>query len=302
MNETILKRAQREIAENRDRAFTVCEKNLDILRAQSDWNKCEQALRKAQMTFGLSEGIAHEQAAKDMSALKERRKQLLKKYGMTEQDLTPRYSCKLCNDEGYVDGQRCKCLKSVLRRILTSQSRVDAEKTFADSQERDKHNKAVYRETAKLCRGKRNERNLLLLGKTGTGKTYLLMSAANECIAAEQSVLFVTAYALNRQFLEYHTADIRDKKPLMDSLTDADVLIIDDLGSENILRNVTQEYLFVLLNERLNDKKRTFISTNLTIQQLRDRYDERIFSRLVDRGITFTAELVNNDKRVSGGD
>ncbi len=63
-------------------------------------------------------------------------------------------------------------------------------------------------------------------------------------------------------------------------------------------KNVTAEYLFVVINERIAKNKQTIISTNLSLADLRDRYDERLFSRLVDQSVTFVAQLTGKDKRI----
>ena len=84
----------------------------------------------------------------------------------------------------------------------------------------------------------------------------------------------------------------------MDNLTEVDVLAIDDMGTEQVYKNVTAEYTFQLLNERIARKKQTFISTNLSLADIRERYDERLFSRMIDQNLTFVAKLEGNDKRV----
>ena len=70
----------------------------------------------------------------------------------------------------------------------------------------------------------------------------------------------------------------------------AEVLMIDDLGSEPLMQNVTVEQLFNLLNERQNKGLSTVISTNLEMSKFRERYTERIASRLRDSRSRFTAE------------
>ena len=99
--------------------------------------------------------------------------------------------------------------------------------------------------------------------------------------------------------MECHLGDLATKQAVTDNLTDVDVLVIDDLGTETTYKNVSAEYLFSLLNERLAQGKQTFISTNLTIGQLRDNYDERIFSRLIDQKTNLVAQLNGADKRMS---
>lgn len=60
-----------------------------------------------------------------------------------------------------------------------------------------------------------------------------------------------------------------------------DLLIIDDLGTE-LNNSFTSSQLFYCINERLNSSKSTIISTNHPLNELRDRYTERVTSRLIN--------------------
>ena len=60
-----------------------------------------------------------------------------------------------------------------------------------------------------------------------------------------------------------------------------DLLIIDDLGTEMINKFVISQ-LFQCLNERLIQERSTIISTNLSLQEFRNTYSERIFSRIIE--------------------
>ena len=82
------------------------------------------------------------------------------------------------------------------------------------------------------------------------------------------------------------------------SLLEAPLLLIDDLGTEPMMRNITVEYLFTLLNERMANKRHTVIATNLTPLQLQERYGERVASRLLDRSQTLPLLLRGKDLRL----
>ncbi len=287
--------AKRRIEQKRTQAVDKCEKNLATLRSREDWKSCERALKTAQVQLILNRDASAEQTVKKQKLI---RAQLLKKYKLTESDLTPDYSCKKCADTGYVDGQPCQCLQNELRQLLVAESNVaDKTMTFANSTETNKHNLAVHKKALEVCKNS-SLKNILLTGGTGTGKTYLLSACINTCAEEGKSVFFTTAYNLNSLFLECHLSDVATKRAILDNLTDVDVLAIDDLGTENVYKNVTAEYLFALVNERLTRNKQTFFSTNLTLADVRERYDERIFSRLVDQNSTLIALLEGADKRL----
>ena len=82
--------------------------------------------------------------------------------------------------------------------------------------------------------------------------------------------------------LARYSFDYREKNVLQDFYQDiygCDLLIVDDLGTE-ITNSFVASQLFSCLNERNLRKKSTIISTNLSLEELRDRYSDRIFSRI----------------------
>ena len=65
-------------------------------------------------------------------------------------------------------------------------------------------------------------------------------------------------------------------------ILDCDLLIIDDLGTE-LINTFTVSQLFYCVNERLNRQKGTIISTNLSLNQMRDEFTERVTSRILSQ-------------------
>lgn len=86
-----------------------------------------------------------------------------------------------------------------------------------------------------------------------------------------------------------------------DSLMESDVLMIDDLGSEPLFDNVTVTQLFNVLNERMNAGKATVLSSNLTMKEIRERYTERIASRLSDNRSSYEYRFFGSDLRTAEG-
>lgn len=283
----LLKLAQQAIDERRFKAEENRDRKLDFLRKDAEYKSCESNLRRAQVNGNK------ETAAKYKIRLLE----ILDSYNMTENDLQPEYTCSHCNDTGRINGLMCSCVQQELCKLITAESNVRNNNfTFENSSETNKHNIAVYKQARKIC--EEGTGNLLLTGNTGSGKTYLLSACVNNVIGQNKSVLLTTAYSLNTMFLDAHLSDFKTSQSILDTLTDVDVLAIDDLGTEISYKNVTAEYLFAVINERMASKKQTFISTNLSLANLRDRYDERLFSRLVDTNITTIAQLEGADKRL----
>ncbi|MDR0475646.1 MAG: hypothetical protein LBH43_18490 [Treponema sp.] len=58
-------------------------------------------------------------------------------------------------------------------------------------------------------------------------------------------------------------------------------MIIDDLGTEPIIKNVTFEHIYNITNERMVNKRAFIITTNLDQNTIIERYDERIARRIL---------------------
>ena len=110
-------------------------------------------------------------------------------------------------------------------------------------------------------------------------------------------VNYYTAFALNDLFLKYRSSFYEDRVGVLDGVLESDVLIIDDLGSEPNMKN-TEEYFYLLFNERLSKNKSTIITTNLALEQLLARYGERTFSRLCNKANSLMIKIQNKDLRL----
>ena len=294
----LLQKAQRVIANNRLHAEDKSENLLQALRGNPQFAQIEHDLRQAEIDYASGNAIEKANAEARIKKFKQMQKKFLAQLKLTERDLKPQYSCSICEDRGYVNGNICGCLREELRKQIIAESNItNPDYTFEASTETGKHNLIVYNTAKEICLA--GETNILITGNTGTGKTYLLTACANLCANSSKSVLFVTAYTFNGMLLEAHLSNLATSQAILDSFVDVDVLVIDDFGTEIVYKNVTAEYMFSVLNERIARKKQTFVSTNLTLTDIRERYDERIFSRLVDRNCTFVAQLTGADKRIT---
>jgi len=139
--------------------------------------------------------------------------------------------------------------------------------------------------------------NLLLYGSTGLGKTFMCNCIANALINQEVSVLYQTAFSLF-EIVENHKFNKQNETEEnlinYNMIFECDLLIIDDLGTE-VGNSFTNAELFNIINERLINNKRIIISTNLSLEQLRDAYSDRITSRIFNNFVPL--KFYGNDLR-----
>ncbi len=214
----------------------------------------------------------------------------------------PTPSCPKCNDTAFVSNKLCSCVKALAIKSeefsfpLHSFDESDP-KYFGENAEaylRTQNNlQALSQQKFPLNKMK----NIVLLGKPGTGKTFLVSCMANAVMQRGFSVMFLTAFEAVERMLKYHTTFDAGKSAYLSPLLDCDFLVIDDLGSESMFKNVTVEYFFHVINERMLANKTTVITSNLTIDEIGVRYGERTASRLFDKKLCYVKEFNFADSR-----
>ena len=126
------------------------------------------------------------------------------------------------------------------------------------------------------------ENNLLFCGNSGLGKTFISSCIANELIKKGKTVLYQTAPVMLDNIIDYKFGKTNNN--IVSTINSVDLLIIDDLGTET-KNNLKITELFNIINSRLlnqnNTITKTIISTNLSLQELYNNYDERILSRII---------------------
>lgn len=226
-----------------------------------------------------------------LAELSGRKAQLLEDAGLPADYLEPVYECPDCKDTGYIDGQKCHCFKQAMITLLYEQSNIQemlrTENFHSLSYEYyEGEDLSRFKNAVKTCQNfiknfNSDYHNLFFYGTVGTGKSFLSGCVAKELIESGHSVIYFSATGLF-DLLSKNSFDYKNRDELRDTYADlyqCDLLIIDDLGTELTNQFVTSQ-LFALLNERHMGKKATIISTNLSLEELRNRYSDRIFSRI----------------------
>lgn len=252
-----------------------------------------------------------------MKELSSRIRSMLNANGLPEDYLAPVYRCPVCRDTGRTGEtvkEPCECLKRAYSKKLREKiGLIGNGETFEKfdlnvfSNDKIQGQDFTQRELMslyrKICEKWAREypyadyRDLVLMGSTGLGKTFLMRSMAERLIERDVNVLIISAYRMLEILRNSYFDNDRGNAA---ELSDVEVLMIDDLGSEPLMQNVTVEQLFNLLNERQNKGLSTVISTNLDMARFKERYSERIASRLRDSRHCKVLNLLGEDIRTGG--
>ncbi len=288
------------------------QKKLEIYRRVPQFEKIDNdisslSIKAIQATLTSKDKSQIDELKKQISILKENRIKVLESSGYSLNDLTPKFECKKCNDTGYINTSNgstlCNCIKQNLYNIEYNNSNIYDLKNqnfnnfrldyYSDEMNVDKFKSKLSPKENILSIKKMSmdfinnfdstkESNLLFCGNTGLGKTFLSSCIANELISRGKTVLYQTAPIMLDNIIDYKFGKTTNN--IIKSIYSVDLLIIDDLGTEskNSLK-VTE--LFNILNSRLlnqdNKITKTIISTNLSLQELYNTYEERIVSRII---------------------
>lgn len=324
-SEQILLQLQQEYANRRERNLQLfeekqaqaCEKCPGLRELITERHAAVMQGVRASLLNQRKDGSA-QTFAQRMADLNLRIVQKLQEGGLPADYLQPVYTCAVCRDEGYLyDPSRrmCDCMKKEYhQRLLVESGVADDKCTFENfdetifSEEEDERG-VSQRKVVNVIRGvcetyadsfpKTATRDLLLMGKSGLGKTFLLQCIAHRVAQRGYLPTYVSAYRL---FETARRAYMENDSDILSAYMNAPLLLIDDLGTEPLMNNVTVTQLFNLLNERQMAGRHTVISTNLTMSELQERYTERVSSRFLDatgcRRLVFVgADIRRNLKR-----
>ena len=292
--------------ENRLRLHTMSKDAADIDRALSETGRnlfriaCEGGPDMREKINALKE---------QNLSLQEARRTLLATLGLPKDYTEPQYTCGKCSDAGFLKGKMCECMRKELAEEGFRSSGIGA---LIDRQSFDNFSLDYYSENADTlslmryaydtCRryadGFRvGAESLLLMGGTGLGKTHLSTAIARRVIERGYEVVYESAPNILADF-DYDRFRLRgDEEPRAEKYLTADLLIIDDLGTE-VSTRFTVSHLYNLINTRINRALPTVVSTNLSQRELSEQYDDRIVSRLFGEftPILFRGEDVRKQK------
>lgn len=311
MNKENMRKIMREYQYKRDRNQAVQEKRTEEIYAKyPDIKNISEEIRKTGLK--MTKAVIFEEPEENLKALENRQNQLIdeKNRLLNEHEipldyLDMSYDCRMCKDTGFLEnGSKCNCLKqrilndtyamSNLEEILEednfntfdidrfSDAPVEGKsvtpREFMKGLLIDMNNYAFNFEN----KDSKEPDNLLFMGSPGLGKTFMCSCIAKEILNKGYTVIYQTSFNLMEVIERYKfktdTFSFRDEENYR-NLFDCDLLIIDDLGTE-MPNSFTVSELFNIINSRINSKKKTIISTNLGLDEIREIYTDRIFSRI----------------------
>lgn len=208
------------------------------------------------------------------------------------------YTCPKCHDKGSANGEWCECFKKILTNIAAdelnarSPLRLSSFESFrldAYPNEIDKefgvNKRDIMEQNFNDCVKFAEEFNghgygLFMMGGTGLGKTHLSLAVANVLIKRGFSVIYGSTPELLRKLQkEQFSKSEKSGDDTMMLLTDCDLLILDDLGAENP-SEYTASLLYEIVNARQSRSLPMIINTNLDENGLKQRYQDRLWSRM----------------------
>lgn len=257
------------------------------------------------------DAIVNNEIEKKIMDLKNEKKNIFIKNNINDNFFKPKFECNKCQDRGYIlykdkKTEMCSCYKQQLLNISYNKSNLsNLKKENFENFNLNKFSDEINIEKYKInisprqninmikqaCENFINNfdsmevKNLFFTGNTGLGKTYMTNCIANELIKKGKTVLYQTAPVLLESIIDAKFSKYKknDMSNFVNQILEADLLIIDDLGTE-CLNSMKISELFTILNTRslnLNNKvTKTIISSNLSIEKIFEVYEERIGSRI----------------------
>jgi len=278
------------------------EKKKKLFASHPDLKEIRDALSKNAAFRAKAQiaGLAEEmdKLLEEKEALLKREENLYQMYHLSKEDFLPRYICKDCQDTGFIHGEKCHCFLQAEIALLYADSNLG---TAILQDSFDKIDYSLYEEKKEgngpsqleymtdvvasckrfVANFGRESRNLLFIGQSGLGKTFLSNCIAKSLLDSGHSVVYFSSVQLFELFSKNLSSyDKESTQQMNDALLSSELLIIDDLGTERLNGYLTGKF-FSVINDRLLRGKSTIISTNLSRNQLSELYGERIASRIL---------------------
>ena len=159
---------------------------------------------------------------------------------------------------------------------------------FENSNVKNKKEKE-YRESFKrYCKNfekiKEKGLGIILLGNSGNGKTFYSDCIFNDLLKNGYVVYRTTISNIFQRFRDTYNPNSKiNINHLIKELKECDLIILDDIGSENISENWGEENIYNLLDFLTTNNISLIISSNLSLEDLKNHLSIKKDGKLLDR-------------------
>ena len=239
-------------------------------------------------------------AAAALAKSKQELAALLASSGRPADALEPHFTCKKCQDTGSFEGHTCECIHKLMQKLrreeieklssLSVSSFDTMELRYYPNTMDEKLGEPVRTYMGELLEElrtyaeefDRSSESLMLFGNAGLGKTHAALAIAGIVLAKDMDVIYVSSpdFFAKLEALHFGSDPSGEEETLLQTAAGADLLILDDLGTE-FNSGFFLSTLYSLLNNRLGAHLPTIVTTNITDGALLEKlYTEKISSRL----------------------
>lgn len=243
------------------------------------------------------------QIDKEVKFLLKEKELILKANSIPLNIYEPEWNCPKCQDRGYsIPGVPCECYQKEKLDEIFQKSGISGnmeKKTFGNFDVSLYRDPKGMQDKVQRCKDfvvktikQEVQNNLFFTGAVGRGKTHLSLAIANEVLKQGGTVIYkriddlldiIREYKFNRE------VDEPKKGFQLEHLKKVDLLIIDDLGAENITA-FAQNQIRILIEDRNNFNKPWIINSNLNVNELQDYYGQRVTDRIIEKADIFSFE------------
>lgn len=260
----------------------------------------EVRVRGVRCALAGASGTDRTAAAAALAKAKQDLTALLASSGRPADALEPHFTCKKCQDTGTFEGHTCICVHKLMQKLrreeieslssLSISSFDTMELRYYPNTMDDKLGEPVRSYMGGLLAElrayaeefDRNSESLMLFGNAGLGKTHAALAIAGIVLEKDFDVIYVSSpdFFSKLEALHFGADPGGEEETLLQTAAGADLLILDDLGTE-FNSNFFLSTLYSLLNNRLGAHLPTIVTTNITDGALLEKlYTEKISSRL----------------------
>ena len=260
----------------------------------------EVRVRGVRCALAGASGKDRTAAAAALAKAKQELTALLASSGRPADALEPHFTCKKCQDTGTFEGHTCICVHKLMQKLrreeieslssLSISSFDTMELRYYPNTMDDKLGEPVRSYMGSLLAElrayaeefDRSSESLMLFGNAGLGKTHAALAIAGIVLEKDFDVIYVSSpdFFSKLETLHFGADPGGEEETLLQTAAGADLLILDDLGTE-FNSNFFLSTLYSLLNNRLGAHLPTIVTTNITDGALLEKlYTEKISSRL----------------------